>query len=111
MAKPTKSRAQQTLQEQQTIRELLAELEAIEERRQYAMRFHLLMNQRCHLDIPVQYERLFFHAPARKEERKQDSRRGPTKSNRRRVPHQRVGPHGQRRGGSKQRVLRMDAQR
>jgi hypothetical protein len=32
MAKPNKSRAQQTVQEQQTVTELLAELEALEER-------------------------------------------------------------------------------
>ena len=111
MAKPNKSRAQQTLQEQQIITELLTELQAIEERRQYAVRFHLLMHQRCHLDIPVQYERLFRRSPAGKEEKTPDRRRGPTKSHRRRVPQQRVGQPGHQRCGSKQRVLRMDAKR
>jgi hypothetical protein len=90
MAKPTKPRAQQTVQEQQTVTELLAELEAIEERRQYAVSFHTLMDQHCPLEIPVQYERLFLHAPTRKEADRHDSRRGPKKSHRRRVPHQRV---------------------
>jgi hypothetical protein len=90
MAKPNKSRAQQTLQEQQTVTELLAELEAIEERRQYAVRLHTLMNQRCSLEIPIQYERLFLHSPTRKEENRHDYRRGPQKSHRRRVPHQRL---------------------
>jgi len=33
---------------------LLAELQASEERRQYTVRFHQLMNQRCHREIPIQ---------------------------------------------------------
>ena len=90
MAKPTKSRAQQTVQGQQVITELLAELQTIEERRQDAVRLHTLMNQHCPLEIPVQYERLFLHAPTRKEENRHDSRRGTQKSHRRRVPHSRV---------------------
>ena len=90
MAKPNKSRAQQTLQEQQTVTELLAELEAIEEQRQYAVRLHMLMNQCCSLEIPVQYERLFLHSPARKEENTYDYRRRTPKSHRRRVSHRRV---------------------
>ena len=90
MAKPNKSRAQQTLQEQQAVTELLAELEAIEERRQYAVSFHTLMDQHCPLEIPVQYERLFLHSPTRKEENRHDYRRGTQKSHRRRVPHQRI---------------------
>ena len=90
MAKPNQSRAQQTLQEQQTVTELLAELKAIEEWRQYAVRLHTLMHQRCALEIPIQYERLFLHSPKRKEENRHDYRRGTQKSHRRRVPHQRV---------------------
>ncbi len=90
MAKPPKSRAQEAWQEEQMVQELLTELQAIEERMQCAVRFHTLMNQRCHLEIPVQYERLFLHSPARKAEKKYDHRRGTQKSHRRRVPHQRV---------------------
>src|SRR5215510_2364122 len=67
MAKPRKSRDQQTMQEDRIIMELLAEVQAIEERRQDAVRLHTLMNQRCALEIPVQYERLFLHSRTRKE--------------------------------------------
>jgi hypothetical protein len=63
MAKPHESRDQEALQEQQIIKALLTELQAIEERMQRAVRFHTLMNQRCPLEIPVQYERLFLHSP------------------------------------------------
>jgi hypothetical protein len=63
MAKPNKSRAQPTLQEDRIITELLTELQAIEERRQCAVRLHMLMKQCCPLEIPVQYERLFLHSP------------------------------------------------
>ncbi len=63
MAKPHGSRDQEAFQEQQMVTELLTELQAIEERRQCAVRFHTLMNQHSHLEIPVQYERLFLHAP------------------------------------------------
>ena len=90
MAKPNKSRAQQPWQEHPLVTELLAELQAIDDRMQCAVRLHTLMNQHCLLEIPVQYERLFLHAPAGKAEKKYDSRRGPQKSHRRRVPHQRV---------------------
>ena len=90
MAKSNKSRAQQTLQEQQTVTELLAELEAIEERRQYAVSFHTLMDQHGPLEIPVQYERLFLHSPTRKEENQYDYRRHTPKSHQRRVSHRRV---------------------
>ena len=90
MAQPKKSRAQQTLPEHPLVTALLAELQAIEERMQCAVRFHTLMNQRCHLEIPVQYERLFLHTPARNEKNTHDHRRGTQKSRRRRVPHQRV---------------------
>ena len=90
MAQPKKSRAQQTLPEHPLVTALLAEVQAIDDRRQCAVRFHTLMHQHCPLEIPVQYERLFLHAPARKEEIKHDHRRGTPKSRRRRVPHQRV---------------------
>ena len=90
MAQPKKSRTQQTLPEHPLVTALLAELQAIEERMQCAVRFHTLMNQRCHLEIPVQYERLFLHTPARNEKNTHDHRRGTQKSRRRRVPHQRV---------------------
>jgi hypothetical protein len=90
MAKPNKSRDHQTLQEHPLVTELLAELQAIDDRRQCAVRFHTIMHQCCHLEIPVQYERLFLRAPERKEEIKHDHRRGTPKSRRRRVPHSRV---------------------
>jgi hypothetical protein len=76
MAKPTTSHAQQPRQDHPLVEELLVEVQAIEERMQCAVRFHTLMNQRCHLKIPVQYERLFLHSPARKEEKNYDNRRG-----------------------------------
>jgi hypothetical protein len=90
MAQPKKSRAPQTLPEHPLVTALLAELQLIEERRQCAVRFHTLMHQHCHLAIPVQYERLFLHAPAGHKENTHDHRRGTPKSHRRRVPHQRV---------------------
>ena len=90
MAKPHKFQAQEAWQEEQIVQELLTELQTIEERMQCAVRFHTLMNQRCHLEIPVQYERLFLHSPARKEERNYDDRRGTPKSHRRRVSPLRV---------------------
>jgi hypothetical protein len=55
MAKPNQSRNEQTVQEQWIISELLAELQAIEERRQYAVSLHTLMDQHGPLEIPVQY--------------------------------------------------------
>ena len=89
MAKPHESRDQHTWQEDPLVTEVLAELQAIEERMQSAVRFHTLMHQRCHLETPVQYERLFLHAPGGKEEHTHDHRRGTQKSHRRRVPHSR----------------------
>ena len=111
MAKANKSRDRQTVQEQRIITELLAEVQAIEERRQCAVSFHTLMNQHGPLGIPVQFERLFRRAPDGKEEHNDDHRRRTPKSHRRRVPQQRVGRHGHRRGEREQRVLRMDVQR
>ena len=90
MAQPKKSRAQPTLPEHPLVTALLAEVQAIDDRRQCAVRFHTLMHQHCPLEIPVQYERLFLHVPTGKEENNHDYRRGTKKSHRRRVPHQRV---------------------
>ena len=90
MAKPHKSHAQEAWQEEQMVQELLMELQTIEEWMQCAVRFHTLMNQRCPLEIPVQYERLFLHSPARKEEKKHDDHRGSPQSHRRRVSPLRV---------------------
>ena len=87
MAKPNKPRAQQTLQEHPMVEELLAELQALEERRQCAVRLHTLMNQHCPLEIPVQYERLFLHSPAGKEEKIYDGPRSPEQSHRRGLSH------------------------
>src|SRR5262245_58756386 len=66
MAQPHASRDQEAWQEEQVVTALLAEVQAIEERRQCAVRLHTLMNQRCPLEIPVQYERLFLRSPAGK---------------------------------------------
>jgi hypothetical protein len=81
MAKSNTPRDQQTLQEHPMVKELLAELQAIKERRQSVVRWHTLMNQPGHFEIPV----LRFHA--RKEEKIDDYRRGTKKSHRRRISH------------------------
>ena len=90
MAKRKKSHNQQTVQEDAIINELLMELQAIAERRQGAVRLHTLMHQRCHLERPVHYERLWRRAPTRPEESTHDYHRGTHKSRRRRLPHSRV---------------------
>ena len=90
MAKLKQSRDQQTVQEDAIVQELLAEVQAIEERSQCAVRWHQLMNQHCHLEIPVQYERLFRRAPPPPEESTHDHRRGTQQSRRRRLSHSRV---------------------
>jgi hypothetical protein len=90
MAKRKKAREQQTVQEDAVFQELLAEWQAIEEQRQCAVRWHQLMNQRCHLEIPIQFERLWRRAPTRLEEPTHDHRRGTYTSRRRRIPHSRV---------------------
>ena len=90
MAKLKKSRDQQTVHEDALVKELLVEVQAIEERRQCVVRLHTLMNQRCHLEIPVQYERLLRHSPPRPEESTHDHRRGTHNSRRRRISHSRV---------------------
>ena len=90
MAKRKKSRKPQTVQEDATVKKLLAEVQAIAERGQYAVRLHQLMNQRCHLEIPVQYERLLRRSPPRPEEHPHDHHRGTRHRRRRRVSHSRV---------------------
>ena len=90
MAKRKKSRDQQMVQEDAIVQELLAEVQAIEARRQDASRWHTLMNQRGHLEIPVQYERLCRRFPPRPEESTHDHRRGTQQSRRRRLSHSRV---------------------
>jgi hypothetical protein len=90
MAKRKQARNQQTVEEDAIVKELLVELQAIAERRQCAVRWHQLMDQRCHLEIPVQYERLFRRFPPRLEESTHDHRRGTQQSRRRRLPHARV---------------------
>ena len=89
MAKPRKAREQQTVQEDAIMKELLVEVQAIAERRQCAVRWHQLIDQRCHLEIPVQFERLFRRFPPRPEESTHDHRRGTQKSRRRRLSHSR----------------------
>ena len=90
MAKRKKSRDRQTVQEDAIVQELLAEVQASEERRQCAVRFHTLMNQRCQLEIPVQYERLWLRASTRLEESTHDHHRGIHQSRRRRLSPSRV---------------------
>jgi hypothetical protein len=90
MAKRKKSRDQQTVQEDAIIKELLVEVQAIAERRQYAVQFHQLMQQRCHLEIPVQYERLWRRSPTRPKEHPHDYRRGTQHRRRRRLSHTRL---------------------
>jgi hypothetical protein len=89
MATPHDPHNHEVFQEHPIITELLAELQAIEERRQYAVRLYTLMHQHSHLEIPVQYERLFLRSPAGKEEKKDDHRRRTHKSHRRWVPYSR----------------------
>ena len=90
MAKRKQSREQQTVQEDATVKELLTELQTVAERRQYTVRFHQLMHQRCHLEIPVQYERLWLRASTRLEESTHDHHRGIHQSRRRRLSPSRV---------------------
>ena len=90
MAKRKKARDKQTAQEDAIIKELLAEVQALAERRQCAVRLHQLMNQRWHLEIPVQFERLWRRAPTWPQESTHDHRRGTQQSCRRRLSHTRV---------------------
>ena len=90
MAKRKPFREQQTVQEEVILQELLREVQASAERRQDARRWHQLMHQRCHLERPVHYERLWRRAPTRPEESTHDHHRGTHQSRRRRRPHSRV---------------------
>ena len=111
MAQRKQSRDQQTVQEDTVIKELLMELQAIAERRQYAVRWQQLMHQRCHCETPVQYEKLFGCAPTRPEESTHDHRRGTHNSRQRRLSHSRVWRDGHRLCGRQQRVLSLDEKR
>jgi hypothetical protein len=53
MTQSHQARDQQTVQAQRIITALLAALPVIEERRQWAVRFHTLLHQRCHRERPV----------------------------------------------------------
>ena len=90
MAKPHNTREPEGMQEHPMVKTLLAELQAIDDRRQWEDRFYKLMDQRSHIGIPVQYERLFLCSYEEKEEKKYDHRRSRKQSNRRRISHQRV---------------------
>ena|SRR6266540_4004219 len=71
-------------------RTLMVELHAIHDRATYARRLHQLMGQCTHLEMPVQYERLYLRSLARQEEPTNDYPRGRQHRRRRRVPHSRV---------------------
>ena len=51
-----------TLDQDASWEQLMAELHELKERVHYAVTFHKLMNQRSHIGIPVQYERLFLRS-------------------------------------------------
>ena len=53
MTQSYQARDQQTVQAQWIITALRAALPVIEERRQWAVRFHTLLHQRCHRERPV----------------------------------------------------------
>lgn len=53
MTQSHQARDQQTVQAQRIITVLLAALPAIEERRQWAVRLHTFLRQRCHRERPV----------------------------------------------------------
>ena len=90
MIKPHNTREPEVLQEQSMVKTILAELQAIDDRRQWEERFYKLMDQRSHTGIPVQYERLFLCSSEEKEEKKYDHQRSRKQGNRRRISHQRV---------------------
>jgi len=85
MAKPHNTREPEVLQEHPIVKTLLAELQAIDDRRQWEDRLYELMDQHSHIGIPVQYERLFLCSS--KEEKKYDHQRSRKQSNRRRISH------------------------
>ena len=90
MIKSHNTREPEVLQEHPMVKTILAELQAIDDRRQWEDRFYKLMDQRSHIGIPVQYERLFLCSYEEKEEKKYDHQRSRKQSNRRRISHQRV---------------------
>ena len=90
MNKPHNTRELEVLQEHPMVKTILAELQTIEDRRQWEDRFYKLMDQRSHIGIPIQYERLFHYSSKEKKEKKYDHQRGRKQSNRRRISHQRV---------------------
>jgi hypothetical protein len=71
-------------------RTLMAELRAIHDHTTVARRFHQLMGQCTHLEMPVQYERLYLRSLVRQEEPSNDDPRGRQHRRRRRLPHSRV---------------------
>lgn len=90
MIKPHNTREPEVLQEHPMVKTILAELQTIDDRRQWENRFYKLMDQRSHIGIPVQYERLFLCSYEEQEEEKYDHQRSRKQSNRRRISHQRV---------------------
>jgi hypothetical protein len=90
MIKPHNTREPEVLQEHPMVKTILAELQTIDDRRQWEDRFYKLMDRRSHIGIPVQYERLFLYSSEEKEEKKHDHQRSRKQSNRRRISHQRI---------------------
>ena len=68
----------------------MVELHAIHERAALARRFHQLMGQCSHIEIPVQYERLYLRSLAQPEEPSNDDPRGHQHRRRKRLPHARI---------------------
>ena len=89
MTQSHQSRNQQTVQAQQIITVLRAAWPTMEARRQWAVRWHTFLRQRCHRERPVHDARLCLRSLEGTEENTDDHRRGTHKSRRRRVPQQR----------------------
>ena len=87
MIKPHNTRESEVLQEHPMVKTILAELQTIDDRRQWENRFYKLMDQRSQIGIPLQYERLFLCSSEEKEEKKYDHQRSRKQSNRRRISH------------------------
>ena len=68
---------------------LMAEVQAIKDRRQREHRFHQLMHQCSHIGIPVQYERLFLSSLRKNAEKNHDDPRRHEQRRRRGLSHQR----------------------
>jgi hypothetical protein len=69
--------------------QLMAEVQAMQDRAIVAHTFHTLMGQRSQIGTPVQYERLFLRSSGGKEEKTHDHSRSHEQSKRRRVLHKR----------------------